>query len=201
MVNETVALFVPLLLAVVTGLSSFLRTSVDLESAVTNNRPSFPFFLSFLPPLGRFPVIHISNIILLLIGIRLIKNVATNNQTAVNGAIVLGVFLFILPIIEIRRFDQLLDETGSGWFYPRSYYYHCIAVIFLSLYFFGFVELQTIIVNFLVLRGFSVTGTAIWLLNKVLEVISAPAGMIGLGSLYWSLRHLYSEIQQINQKN
>jgi len=201
MVNETVALFIPLLLAVVTGLSSFLRESVDLKSAVNQRRSSFPGFLSFLPPLGRFPVVHLANIFLLLIGIRLIKDTATDSQTAIIGAIILGVFLLILPIIEIRSFDQILDKKGSQWFYPRSYYYHCIAVFFLSVYFFGFVELQTMVINFFVLRGFSVTGTTVWLLNKALEAISAPAIVIGAGSIYWSLRHLYSEIQQIDQKN
>ena len=138
MVNETIALFIPLLLAVVTGLSSFLREDVDLESAVDKQRPSFPgVLLWFLPPLGRFSVIHISNILLLLIGIRLVKNVAEEFQTAVVGSIVLGLFLVILPMIEIRPFDQVLDETSSGWFYPRSYYYHLISVTFLALYFFG----------------------------------------------------------------
>ncbi|MFQ3283517.1 MAG: hypothetical protein ACI9TI_000231 [Natronomonas sp.] len=201
MVNETVALFIPLLLAVVTGLSSFLRESVDLESAVTQNRSSFPGFLSFLPPLGRFPVIHLTNILLLLIGIRLIKDVATDSQTAVLGAVVLGVFLLILPIIEIRSLDRVLDKRGSKWFYPRSYYYHCISMTFLSLSFFGFVELQVMVINFFVLRGFTVSGTAIWLLNRVLGLMLIPSVAIGLLSLYWSMVWLNTEIQQIDHRN
>ncbi|WP_324663679.1 hypothetical protein [Haloarcula sediminis] len=201
MVNETVALFIPLLLAVVTGLSSFLRESVDLESAVNQRRASFPGFLSFLPPLGRFPAIHLANILLLLIGIRLIKDTATDSQTAIIGAIILGVFLLILPIIEIRSLDRILDERGSQWFYPRSYYYHCIAVFFLSLSFFGFVELQVIIINSLIFRGISVGGTLIWLLNRILEIMLIPSVVIGLLSLYWSLVCLNTEIRQINPKN
>ncbi|WP_135305273.1 hypothetical protein [Haloarcula amylovorans] len=201
MVNEIVALFIPLLLAVVTGLSSFLRESVDLETAVIRDRPSFPVLLSFLPPLGRFPAIHLSNILLLLIGIRLIKDVATDNQTAIIGAVVLGLFLLILPMIEIDLFDQILDEGGSQWFSPRSYYYHCLGVIFLSLSFFGFVELQVMVINFFVLRGFSVSGTAIWLLNRILGIILIPSLVIGAIFICWSLVCLRAEIQQISRKN
>jgi hypothetical protein len=201
MVNETVALFIPLLLTVVTGLSSFLRESVDLESAVNKRRTSFPGFLSFLPPLGRFPAIHLANILLLLIGIRLIKDTATDDQTAIIGAIILGVFLLILPIIEIRSLDKILDGKDSQWFYPRSYYYHCVAVFFLSLSFFGFVELQVIIINSLIFQGISVSGTMVWLLNQILEIMLIPSVVIGLLSLYWSLVCLNTEIQQINPKN
>jgi hypothetical protein len=201
MVNETVALFIPLLLTVVTGLSSFLRESVDLESAVNKRRISFPGFLSFLPPLGRFPAIHLANILLLLIGIRLIKDTATDDQTAIIGAIILGVFLLILPIIEIRSLDKILDGKDSQWFYPRSYYYHCVAVFFLSLSFFGFVELQVIIINSLIFQGISVSGTMVWLLNQILEIMLIPSVVIGLLSLYWSLVCLNTEIQQINPKN
>ena len=201
MVNDTVALFIPLLLAVVTGLSSFLRESVDLKSAVIKKRPSFPGFLSFLPPLGRFPAIHLSNILLLLIGIRIIKNVATDSRTAIFGAMITGLFLLILPLIEIDSFDQILDDNGSRWFSPRSYYYHCIAMIFLSMSFFGFVELQVMIINFFILRGFSVGGTAIWLLNRLLEIMLIPSSVIGVVFLYWSLVSLTTEIRQIDHKN
>ncbi|MDG5778173.1 hypothetical protein VB773_01595 [Haloarculaceae archaeon H-GB2-1] len=200
MANETVALFIPLLLAIVTGLSSFLRENVNLKSAVDKNRPSFPVLLSFLPSLGRFPVIHLSNILLLLIGIRIIKDLATNRQTAIIGAIILSVFLLILPIIEIEPLDEILDED-SRWFSPRSYYYHWLAVIFLSLYFFGFVELQVMVINVFILRGFAISGTAIWLLNQLLEILLFSPLVVGALLLYQSLACLKSEIKQLNHKN
>lgn len=197
MVSETVALFVPLLLAVVTALSSFLRECVDWTSVSLKQRPSFPFFLEFLPPLGRFPAIHLSNISLLLIGIVIVKDVTRSDFAAVIGSIVLVIFLLILPILEIDIYGQILDEKDSAWLYPKSYYYHCVSMAFLSLSFFGFVELQVLILNFLLSRGFTIGGTLLWIINRILEVMLLPSLAIGLLCLYLSMVSLSKEIQQV----
>jgi len=122
MVNDSIALFIPLLIAVVTALASFLRESVDLITTVKEKRASFPFLSLITPPLGRFSFIHISNILLLLIGIRIIKSLSTDEVTALFGSLILGLFLLIIPIIEIEEYRIILNEDNSDWLYPRSYY-------------------------------------------------------------------------------
>lgn len=116
MVSDTVALFVPLLLAVVTTLSSFLRDNIDLVDVVKEERPNFPLLFRFLPPLGRFTVIHLSNITLLLIGINIVKDLSENQIVALIGALVLGIFLLILPIIEIDEYGLILSQDDLGRF-------------------------------------------------------------------------------------
>ncbi|MFC7042204.1 hypothetical protein [Halonotius sp. GCM10025705] len=196
MVSEAVALFIPLLLAVVTALCSFLRDSVSLRSTVQEQRASFPFLFVFLPPLGRFPIIHLSNISLLLLGIVIVKDVATSDLAAIIGSLILGIFSLILPILEIDEYGQVLNQRGTGWFQPKSYYYHCISMIFLSLSFFGFVELQVLILNFLLSRGFSVGGALLWFVNRILEIMLLPSLGIGLLFLYLSMAALSDEIKQ-----
>jgi hypothetical protein len=199
MVNEAVALFIPLLLAVVTALCSFARDNVDLISVVQEQRPSFPFLSIFLPPLGRFPIIHLSNVSLLLLGILIVKDVATSSLAALIGSVILGIFSFILPILEINEYGKVLDQKDSEWFYPKSYYYHCISMLFLSLSFFGFVELQSLILNFLLSYGLTISGTFLWMINRILEVMLFPSLVIGLLSLYLSMVALSNEIQQMGQ--
>lgn len=199
MVNETAALFIPLLLAVVTALCSFLRDSVDLISVVSEQRSSFPFFSIILPPLGRFPIIHFSNISLLLLGILIVKDVATNNLTALIGSIILGIFSLILPILEIDGYGEILDINYSGWFHPKSYYYHCISMIFLSISFFGFVELQLLILNSLLSADLSISGTFIWIINRILGLMLPLSLVMGISFLYLSMVALSNEIQQVGQ--
>lgn len=199
MVSESITLFVPLLLAVVTALSSFLRDSVNLITAVNEERPSFPLFSMVFPPLGRFTVIHISNISLLLIGILIVKELSTDKVVALIGSLILGVFLLILPIIEIDEYDAVLSEADFSRLSPKSYYYHCVSMIFLSLSFFGFVELQVLILNFLLSRGFSIGGTALWAINRALELMLFPSFGLGLMFLYLSMVALSNEIGGITE--
>jgi len=199
MVSEAVALFIPLLLAVVTALCSFLRDSVDLISTAQEQRPSFPFLSVFLPPLGRFPIIHISNILLLLLGILIVKDVATSNLAALIGSLILGLFSLILPILEINEYGQILNQKGSGWFHPESYYYHCISMGFLSLSFFGFVELQVLILNFLLADSFAIGGSFLWVINRILEIMLLPSLGIGLLFFYLSMVALSNELRQASQ--
>jgi hypothetical protein len=201
MVNETVTLFIPLLLAVVTTLSSFLRNNVNLVSVAQEEQTSFPFLLKFLPPLGRFPIIHLSNISLLLLGILIIKDVATSSLATNIGSIVLAIFSLILPILEINAYEQILDKKDSEWSHPESYYYHCFSMIFLSLYFFGFVELQAIILNLLLSAGLNISGTFVWTINRILEIVSFWSPLIGLLLLYLSMVALSNELKQVDPQS
>lgn len=198
MVDEAVAIFIPLLLAVVTSLSSFLRDSVDLISVAQNQNPSFPFFSVFLPALGRFPIIHISNIFFLLLGIVIVKDVATSNLTALLGSLILGIFSLILPLLEIDEYEEILNQSSSGWFHPRSYYYHCVSMGFLVLSFFGFVELQLLILDFLLSQGLSIGGTFVWVMNRVLEIMLLPSLSLGLFFFYLSMANLSNELLQVD---
>jgi hypothetical protein len=198
MVNEAVAIFIPLLLAVVTSLSSFLRDSVDLISVAQNQNPSFPFLSIFLPPLGRFPIIHISNIFFLLLGIVIVKDVAISNSTALFGSLILGIFSLILPFLEIDEYEEILNQNESRWFHPRSYYYHCMSMSFLALSFFGFVELQLLILDFLVSQGLSIGGTFVWVMNRILEVMLLPSLGLGLFFFYLSIVSLSNELLQVD---
>lgn len=195
MVNESVTLFIPLLLAVVISLSSFLRDSVDLKSVVQQKHPSFPFLSIFLPPLGRFPIIHLSNVSLLLLGILIVKDVATSSLVALIGSVILGIFSFILPILEISEYGQILNQKDSEWFYPKSYYYHCLSMIFLSLSFFGFVELQSLILNFLLSYNLTISGSLLWIINLIVEMMTLPSLMIGLFFMYLSMVALSNELK------
>jgi len=66
---------------------------------------------------------------------------------------------------------------------------------FFSLSFFGFVEIQAIILNALLNRGLSVSGTMIWIINRILEVLLYPSLVIGLWFLHLSMEALADEIR------
>lgn len=198
MVSEAVAIFIPLLLTVVTSLSSFLRDSVDLISIAQNQSPSFPFLSVFLPPLGRFPIIHISNIFFLLLGIVIVKDVATSNLTALFASLILGIFSLVLPLLEVGEYEEILNQNASKWFHPRSYYYHCVSMCFLVLSFFGFVEIQILILNFLISQGISIGGTFVWVMNQVLEIMLLPSLSLGLFFFYLSMVNLSNELLQVD---
>ena len=187
-----------MLIAIALSIATFIRSELELKLIVKEERPSFPFFLRVFPPLGRFTLLHLSNYLIILLGIVMVVRLTENPSVQFFGSLVLGIFLFILPILEISEYGSIIN---GNIFQPKSYYLHVLSVIFTGISTFTYVSSQVSVINFIVLRGGSISGTEISILNFFLYLfVSSPIpSLIGWALFTASLYYLRREIQDMEE--
>lgn len=115
-------LFVSVLLFIITELSGRVE-STDLKTVVGQHQGSLLIF----PNLGRFTIVHLLNVTILLVGYVdvLVVWLQTDESMYTTILFAILVIFFVLPILETREYDRLLSNDGVS----NSLCYHILFTV------------------------------------------------------------------------
>ena len=117
--ESSVGLFAPIIFLLVAELSNIAR-DIPLEEIVRENRPPITFReWSLFANLGRFPLIHFGNMVLLAFTVFVTLHFSKGIAAA---GLLLGtsLLLYLLPLFELDEYDKILSEGE----FPDSYWKH-----------------------------------------------------------------------------
>lgn len=129
--NDLAAVFAPLLLLVVTEISSVAR-GLDLTEIAASKHP--PFFVGLfyalhrgagsvrVPQLGRFNFIHGANLAFVTLGFVLVTESTTGSMRAILAGLTWIVWA-LLPLFEVDEYEAVLEKGRR----PKSFYLHLAA--------------------------------------------------------------------------
>ncbi|WP_152423904.1 hypothetical protein [Natronobacterium lacisalsi] len=192
MTDQTVAILIPLFLAVMVELCGFSRNDVDLQGAAKEKRISFPLPFSAVP-LGRFATIHIVNVFFIFWGIFLVRTVGETFHVTFFGFITLAIFLLMLPVLEVNEYHKIVDSSG----YPTSYKFHVLSSLLLPIYTFTGTEIEIWLIDILVREGFTLSGSVVAFINILFYIIPIFVGALTLLFIHLFLVNLRNELLEI----
>lgn len=111
--SDIIVLFLPLTIVVSLEISSVVRNINLLEVTHPNE-------------LARFSFLHLSNVIILVIGLYLVLNFRLDDVVGSFSTLIVLLVLLALPILEVDEYDRT-----NTFVIPRSFFYHSVLVTWL----------------------------------------------------------------------